>query len=87
MTTVEWTVDNSNIHHGYGNVPAIDIDEYPAVKKHLLSYGKELQQSGMRLFDGTRSRTEGLNMLGLNLQDTCAYHEEFKSEKLLWIDA
>ena len=31
--------------------------------------------------------TEGLNMLGLNLQYTCAYHEEFAKEKLLWIDA
>ena len=35
----------------------VSIDDYPAVKKHLLNFGKaRLEQSGKRLSDGTRSR-------------------------------
>ena len=64
----------------------LSIDDYPAVKRHLLSFGRErLEQSGKRLSNGTRSRKKTRNDW-YEMQDTCAYHEEFKSEKLFWMD-
>ena len=64
----------------------LNIDEYPAVKRHLLSFGKQrLEQSGKRLPNGTRSRKKTTNAW-FEMQDTCAYHAEFVKEKLFWID-
>lgn len=64
----------------------LNIDDYPAVKRYLLSYGKSrLEQSGRRLPDGTRSRKRTGNAW-FEVQDTCAYHAEFVKEKLFWID-
>ena len=64
----------------------LNIDDYPAVKKHLLAFGRNrLEQSGKRLPDGTRSRKKTSNDW-FELQDTCAYHEDFAKEKLLWMD-
>ena len=68
--------------------PALDlnIDDYPAVKRHLLSFGKRrLEQSGKRLPNGERSRKKTSNTW-FEMQDTCAYHEDFTKEKLLWIE-
>ena len=68
--------------------PALDlnIDNYPAVKRHLLSFGKRrLEQSGKRLPNGERSRKKTSNAW-FEMQDTCAYHEDFRSEKLFWMD-
>ena len=64
----------------------LNIDDYPAVKKHLLSFGKQrLEQSGKRLPNGTRARKKTTNAW-FEIQDTCAYHEDFTKEKLLWIE-
>ena len=64
----------------------LNIDDYPAVKRHLLSFGKQrLEQSGKRLPDGARSRKRTTNAW-FEVQDTCAYHEDFTKEKLLWIE-
>ena len=71
-----------------GTFPArkLNIDNYPAVKRHLLSFGKRrLEQSGKRLPNGTRSRKK-TNNAWFEMQDTCAYHEDFTKEKLLWIE-
>ena len=68
--------------------PALDlnIDIYPAVKRHLLTFGKRrLEQSGKRLPNGGRSRKKTSNAW-FEMQDTCAYHAEFVKEKLFWID-
>ena len=68
--------------------PALDlsIDDYPAVRAHLLSFGKQrLEQSGKRLANGTRARKKTGNAW-FELQDTCAYHAEFDRRKLLWIE-
>ena len=60
----------------------VSIDDYPAVKKHLLTFGKaRLEQSGKRLSDGTRSRKKTSNAW-YEMQDTCAYHADFAKEKL-----
>lgn len=64
----------------------LDIDDYPAVKRHLLSFGKQrLEQSGKALADGTKSRKKTGNAW-YEMQDTCAYHADFAKEKLLWIE-
>ena len=64
----------------------LGIDEYPAVKKYLLSFGKDrLEQSGKRLPHGASSRKK-TGYAWFELQDTCAYHADFIEEKLFWID-
>lgn len=64
----------------------VNIDDYPAVKRHLLSFGKErLEQSGKRLSNGTRARKR-TGHAWFEMQDTCAYHADFRNEKLVWID-
>ena len=64
----------------------LNIDDYPAVKKHLLSFGKHrLEQSGKTLADGGKSRKKTGNKW-FEAQDQIAYHEEFIKEKLFWAD-
>ncbi len=64
----------------------LNIDDYPAVKRHLLSFGKQrLEQSGKRLPNGAQSRKKTTNAW-FEMQDTCAYHEDFTKENLLWIE-
>jgi len=64
----------------------LDIDLYPAIKKHLLSFGKErLEQSGKTFPDGTKSRKKTIHAW-YELQDTCAYHAEFEKSKIVWSD-
>lgn len=65
---------------------AIDINEYPAVRRYLLSFGREkLGQTGEQLLDGTRARKKTAHMW-FELQDACAYYELFEREKLFWMD-
>ena len=64
----------------------LSIEDYPAVKHHLLRFGKaRLEQAGKTLPDGTKSRKKTRHAW-YELQDTCAYHEDFTKEKLLWIE-
>ena len=62
----------------------IDINLYPAIKKHLLSFGKDkLEQSGKTLPDGSKSR----KLTGhkwFETQDPTAYHSEFEKEKIIY---
>ena len=60
-------------HNGYGEVPAVSIEEYPAIKVHL---DKHYSQLGKRQDKGKTP---------YNLRN-CAYHEEFLVEKLIWMD-
>ena len=65
-----WLIDS---HNGYGNVPAIDINDYPAIKAHLDGFYDRLAK---RYDKGSTP---------YNLRN-CAYHEDFKKEKLFWMD-
>ena len=65
-----WLIDT---HNGYGNVPAVDIDEYPAIKNHLDKFYPQLKKRQ------DKGRTP------YNLRN-CAYHAEFAKEKLVWMD-
>ena len=65
---------------------ALNIDDYPAVKKHLLSFGKaRLEQSGRTLPNGTKSRKKTVHTW-YELQDTCAYHADFAEKKVVWAE-
>ncbi len=62
----------------------LNIDGYPAIKRYLLSFGEErLEQTGRTLQDGTKSRKK-TNHAWYELQDTCAYYEEFAKDKIVW---
>ncbi len=64
----------------------LSIDDYPAVKRQLLSFGRQrLEQSGKHLPGGARARKKTGNAW-FEMQDTCAYHAEFAEKKLLWIE-
>ena len=65
-----WLIDT---HNGYEGVPAVDVDEYPAVKEHLAGFYARLE----RRYD--KGRTP------YNLRN-CAYHEDFSKEKLIFMD-
>ena len=62
----------------------IKINDYPAIKKHLLSYGKDrLEQTGKTLLDGTKSRKATGNQW-FETQDQIAYYPEFEKEKIIY---
>ena len=64
----------------------LDIEDYPAVKNHLLSFGWDrLEQSGNNLAGGGKSRKKTQHSW-FETQDSIAYHEDFAKEKLLWPD-
>ena len=64
----------------------IDINDYPAIKRHLLQFGKQrLSQTGQRLPSGGSSRKRTSHEW-FELQDTCAYHAAFAGQKLVWIE-
>ena len=62
----------------------LDIDDYPAIKKYLLSFGKDrLEQSGKRLTSGGNSRKKTQHFW-FETQDSIAYNKEFSKEKIAW---
>ena len=65
-----WLIDS---HNGHGSVPAINVDNYPAVQSHLDRYYEQLAK---RYDKGSTP---------YNLRN-CAYHADFAKEKLLWMD-
>ncbi len=63
-----WLID---IHNGYGNIPALNIDDYPAIKNHLDGFYPQLK------------KRQDKGKTPYNLRN-CAYHEEFAKEKIVW---
>lgn len=64
----------------------IDIDKYPAIRTHLLSFGKErLQQDGLTLPDGSKSRKKTGNKW-FETQDQIGYYDAFEKEKIMWAE-
>ena len=64
-----WLID---VHNGFSGISAVEIDQYPAIKKHLDLYYPQL------LKRQDKGRTP------YNLRN-CAYHGVFDSEKLFWM--
>ena len=57
----------------------IDIEEYPAVKEHLLSFGYDrLKQTGEK---GSRKKT---NNQWFEIQDSISYWDDFSKQKIIW---
>ena len=63
-----WLID---IHNGYKGSPAIDINNYPAVKKHLDNFYPKLE----------KRQDKGVTPYNLR---NCAYHAEFEKGKIVW---
>lgn len=64
-----------------GTFPALklDIEQYPVIKEHLLSFGKErLEQSGAK---GARKKTSNA---WFETQDQISYYESFKGPKIIY---
>lgn len=57
----------------------LDIEDYPAIKQHLLSFGYDrLKQTGEK---GSRKKTSGK---WFETQDSIAYHKEFDKPKIMY---
>lgn len=56
----------------------LNIDDYPAIKEYLQSFGKRLEQTGE---NGSRKKTGNK---WFETQDQIAYWQEFKKEKIVW---
>ena len=66
-----------------------DIEQYPAVKHHLLSFGKErLEQSGKEyLINGEKVKArKKTNNQWFETQDSISYWEDFLQPKIVWIE-
>ncbi len=65
----------------------INIEDYPVIKQHLLSFGKDrLEQSGTEFYENGvkfKSRKKTLNKW-FEIQDTIAYWEEFNKQKIVY---
>jgi adenine-specific DNA-methyltransferase len=55
-----------------------DIDSYPAIKKHLASFGSKIEQSGEK---GSRKKTSNK---WFEIQDNIAYWKDFVSPKIIY---
>jgi hypothetical protein len=60
-----------NSHNGYGNVPPVNIEQYPAIQIHLDQYWTELK----------KRQDKGITPYNLR---NCAYVEDFEKEKIVW---
>jgi type I restriction-modification system DNA methylase subunit len=75
-----WVADYQNFYF-ICTFPAlnIDIEKYPSIKEHLLSFGKNrLEQSGEK---GSRKKT---NNKWFETQDTIAYYQDFLKPKIMY---
>ena len=63
-----WLIDS---HNGYGDIPPVNVNGYPAVKQYLDQFYQKLAKR----YD--KGHTP------YNLRN-CAYHENFSQEKLFW---
>ena len=63
-----WLIDT---HNGYANIPAIDINKYPIVKRYLGGFHAQLK----------RRQDKGRTPYNLR---SCAYYTEFAKEKVVW---
>ena len=64
-----------------------NIDDYPAVKNYLLSFGKEkLEQSGKKDIGGIKGNNarKKTNNKWFETQDTIAYWDDFSKQKIVW---
>ena len=63
-----WLIDS---HNGYGHTPPIDIDDYPAIKRHMDKFYPQLK----------KRQDKGVTPYNLR---NCTYHAEFEKEKIVY---
>lgn len=66
-----------------------DIDNYPAVRDYLLTFGKrKLEQSGVKDIDGISGNNarKKTNNKWFETQDSIAYWDDFSKPKVVWAD-
>ena len=66
-----------------------NIDNYPAVKKWLKSFGKKLEQTGEEYIDEFGKKTKcrkKTNNKWFETQDSIAYWNDFSKQKIVWSD-
>ncbi|OCL91070.1 Eco57I restriction-modification methylase domain-containing protein [Aliarcobacter thereius] len=56
----------------------LDINEYPAIKEYLETFGKRLEQTGEK---GSRKKTANK---WFEIQDNIAYYKEFEKDKIIY---
>lgn len=68
----------------------LDIDDYPAVKSYLESYGRKLYQTGEVIGYNDNGKPiksrKATSNKWFETQDQIAYHRDFEKEKLSWIE-
>ncbi len=67
----------------------IDIEKYPAIKKHLLSFGiKRLEQTGKeyKVNDETIKARKKTTNKWFETQDSISYWDDFSKQKILWAE-
>lgn len=72
-----------------GTFPALklNIDDYPAVKTYLQSFGKKLHQTGEEFIDEHGEAQKARKKTGnkwFETQDQIGYHQDFEKEKIVW---
>ena len=65
----------------------LNIDDYPAVKAYLQSFGKRLHQTGEEFIDENGQKVKTRKKTGnkwFETQDQIAYYQEFEKEKIIY---
>ena len=67
----------------------INIDDYPAIRDYLKSFGKKLYQTGERFIDENGNITKTRKKTGnkwYETQDQISYYSDFDNKKIGWTD-
>jgi len=65
----------------------LNIENYPAVKSYLQSFGKRLHQTGESFIDENGEKATSRKKTGnkwFETQDQIGYHQDFEKEKIIW---
>jgi very-short-patch-repair endonuclease len=65
----------------------LNIDDYPAIRDYLKSFGKKLHQTGEEFIDENGQKVKTRKKTGnkwFETQDQIAYYEEFEKEKIVY---
>lgn len=78
-----YRIDNPNLYLIFPRRDSINIDDYPGVKNHLKKFQNELTP---KVSESDLIGRKPGNYKWYEIQDNTAYFEEFKQEKIIWIE-
>jgi hypothetical protein len=67
----------------------LNIDDYPAVKKYLQSFGRKLEQSGQQYRDASGQKIKCRKKTRhkwFETQDSIGYYRQFDKDKIVWAE-